>query len=107
MGRPSTLLRFCSAARSLGSILSVKGTRAIFVSYVRFLMMSIGAFDIISQAIVILTIILILLRYCGGRAGSRTRICSFGRCRVGPLHYPPLYRPYLELAPGIQPGSLP
>ena len=25
----------------------------------------------------------------GGRAGSQTRICSFGRCRVVPLYYPP------------------
>jgi hypothetical protein len=25
----------------------------------------------------------------GGRAGSQTRICSFGRCRVVRLHYPP------------------
>src|SRR5580693_2844998 len=25
----------------------------------------------------------------GGRAGSQTRICSFGRCRVVPLHNPP------------------
>ena len=26
----------------------------------------------------------------GGRAGSQTRICSFGRYRVVQLHYPPL-----------------
>ena len=28
-------------------------------------------------------------RTLGGRAGSQTRICSFGRCRVVRLHYPP------------------
>jgi hypothetical protein len=26
----------------------------------------------------------------GGRAGSQTRICSFGRYRVVRLHYPPI-----------------
>src|SRR5438132_11390828 len=37
----------------------------------------------------------------GGRAGSQTRICSFGRCRVVRLHYPPVWNSRRESNPDL------
>jgi hypothetical protein len=37
----------------------------------------------------------------GGRAGSQTRICSFGRCRVVLLHYPPFWNSRRESNPDL------
>ena len=37
----------------------------------------------------------------GGRAGSQTRICSFGRCRVVRLHYPPIWNSRRESNPDL------
>src|ERR1700733_341911 len=37
----------------------------------------------------------------GGRAGSQTRICSFGRCRVVRLHYPPIWSSRRESNPDL------
>ena len=37
----------------------------------------------------------------GGRAGSQTRICSFGRYRVVQLHYPPIWNSPRESNPDL------
>jgi hypothetical protein len=37
----------------------------------------------------------------GGRAGSQTRICSFGRYRVVQLHYPPIWNSRRESNPDL------
>ena len=37
----------------------------------------------------------------GGRAGSQTRICSFGRYRVVRLHYPPIWNSRRESNPDL------
>ena len=38
---------------------------------------------------------------CGGRAGSQTRICSFGRYRVVQLHYPPIWNSRRDSNPDL------
>ena len=43
----------------------------------------------------------VLLKMPGGRAGSQTRVCSFGRCRVVRLHYPPIWNSRRESNPDL------